>query len=63
MSFSVGKSGIVSDPNIVPLIDILLVLLVILCSSLARRGESGRKFPRSAMRGTGTLVLYATNPA
>src|SRR5215470_4015305 len=29
MSFSVGKSGVVSDPNIVPLIDILLVLLVI----------------------------------
>lgn len=30
MSFSIGgKRGIVSDPNVVPLIDILLVLLVI----------------------------------
>ncbi len=29
MGMAVGKRGIVSDPNVVPLIDILLVLLVI----------------------------------
>jgi len=29
MGMGVGKRGIVSDPNVVPLIDILLVLLVI----------------------------------
>src|SRR5215470_3056931 len=29
MGIAVGKRGIVSDPNVVPLIDILLVLLVI----------------------------------
>jgi biopolymer transport protein ExbD len=39
MGFSIGgKRGIVSDPNVVPLIDILLVLLVIFMIIPHRRG-------------------------
>jgi hypothetical protein len=48
MGFAVGgKRGVVSDPNIVPLIDVLLVLLVFLCSCPIRRGYR-RKFRRRA---------------